>query len=91
MLAAVVCMLSSSCFAAWWGTPGYEWGLSRGLTPVKSQAKLDEKVSHSDLYSTILKYLKMKKKIIILYFVHKMVWLREQNLKNLKISEQMVK
>ena len=60
MTIATVSMLGSSCFAAWWGTPGYEWGLTKGLTSVKSQASLDQKVSHSDLYNTILKYLKMK-------------------------------
>lgn len=60
MIIAVMCTVSSTCFAAWWGTPGYEWGLSKGLTPVKSQASLDKAVSHTDLYATILKYLKLK-------------------------------
>lgn len=60
MIVAIVCTVSSTCFAAWWATPGYEWGLSKGLTSVKSQAQLEKSVSHTDLYATILKYLKMK-------------------------------
>ena len=60
MLIIAVSMFSSTCFGAWWGTPGYEWGLSKGLTSVKSQRSLEEPVTHADLYSTILKYLYMK-------------------------------
>lgn len=60
MLLAVVCTVSSTCFAAWWATPGYEWAVSKGLTSVKSQVQLEQTVSHTDLYSTILKYLKLK-------------------------------
>lgn len=60
MLIVALSMFSSTCFAAWWATPGYEWALSKGLTPIKSQASLNQSVSHADLYSTIIKYLNMK-------------------------------
>ncbi len=57
---AIFAMLSTTCFAAWWGTPGYEWGLQKGLTAVKSQSKLDQPVTMEDLYTTIVKYLEFK-------------------------------
>lgn len=61
VMAFVVCMLiSSNCYAAWWGTPGYEWALARRLTPIKTQAQLNNDVTVSDYYNTILKYLSMK-------------------------------
>ena len=46
--------------AAWWGTPGYEWALSVGLTGYKSKSQLDSTVELDDLYATLLKYLSMK-------------------------------
>lgn len=52
--------IGSNCYAAWWGTPGYEWALSRGLTSIKTQSQLDRTVTLSDYYNVILKYLKMK-------------------------------
>ena len=59
-LTIVVVTFSSTCLAVWWATPGYEWALARGLTSIKSQASLEQKVSHADLYSTIIRYLEMK-------------------------------
>ena len=53
-------LMCSSCFAAWWGTPGYEWALSNGLTPIKTRAQLNREVTLNDYYNIILKYLKMK-------------------------------
>ena len=52
--------ISTSCFAAWWGTPGYEWALSKDLTSIKTQAQLNRDVTLSDYYNVILKYLRMK-------------------------------
>lgn len=53
-------MSFSVSMAAWWGTPGYEWAVSTGLTGIKSQAQLYSEVELDDLYATILKYLSMK-------------------------------
>ena len=50
----------TSSYAAWWGTPGYEWALGKGLTSIKTQAQLNRKVTLSDYYNTIIKYLNMK-------------------------------
>ena len=63
VLVLIICMcmmLNASCFAAWWGTPGYEWALSSGITGAKSKSQLDASVELDDLYSTIVKYLRMK-------------------------------
>lgn len=60
LLLTIVLFTSNVSFAAWWGTPGYEWALAKGITSVKSRTQLNKDVSHSDLYSTILKYLTIK-------------------------------
>ncbi len=60
LLLTIVLFTSNVSLAAWWGAPGYEWGLSRGLTSVKSKTQLDKPVSHTDFYSMILKYLTLK-------------------------------
>ena len=60
LLLCAILMLGSFSFAAWWGTPGYEWALSNGLTGVKTKAQLDQTVELDDLYATILNYLSMK-------------------------------
>ena len=41
-------IIGSNCYAAWWGTPGYEWALSRGLTSIKTQSQLSRDVTLSD-------------------------------------------
>ena len=53
-------LMDTNCFAAWWGTPGYEWALSKDLTSMKTQAQLNRDVTLSDYYNIILKYLRMK-------------------------------
>lgn len=53
-------LVGSNCYAAWWGTPSYEWGLTKGLTSIKTQSQLERKVTVSDYYNVILKYLNMK-------------------------------
>lgn len=52
--------IANICYAAWWGTPGYEWALSKNLTSVKTVSQLNSTVDHTDLYATMIKYLKMK-------------------------------
>ena len=59
-LFTIMLFMNTNCFAAWWGTPGYEWALSKNLTSIKTQAQLNREVTLSDYYSIILKYLKMK-------------------------------
>ena len=41
-------IIGSNCYAACWGTPGYEWALSRGLTSIKTQSQLSRDVTLSD-------------------------------------------
>ncbi|MBO5142592.1 MAG: hypothetical protein J6C46_06285 [Clostridia bacterium] len=60
MLLIVMLMTSSSVFAIWWGTPGYEWALTNKLTSVKSTSQLNKYVSLTDFYTTIIKYLQLK-------------------------------
>lgn len=60
LLVFVTTISSMSVFAVWWGTPGYEWCLSNGLTSIKTKNQLQQVVSHTDLYSTILNYLQLK-------------------------------
>ncbi|MBO5179649.1 MAG: hypothetical protein J6B87_04820 [Clostridia bacterium] len=60
LLLTIILFTSNVSFAAWWATPGYEWGLTRGLTSVKSRTQLNQTVTHSDFYSIILKYLELK-------------------------------
>ena len=55
-----IVFMCTSCFAAWWGTPGYEWALSNNLTSMKSRAQLDRDVTLSDYYNIILRYLRLK-------------------------------
>lgn len=55
-------LVGSNCFAAgWWGTPGYEWARTKGLTSIKTQSQLNKDVTISDYYTVILKYLSMKR------------------------------
>jgi hypothetical protein len=53
-------IFTNTCFALWWGTPGYEWALSNKLISVKTNSQLDTVVLHKDFYSILLKYLTMK-------------------------------
>ena len=55
-----IILMSTSCFAAWWGTPGYEWALSNNLTSMKTRNQLNSEVTLSDYYNIILKYLNLK-------------------------------
>lgn len=57
----VTVMACTTTFAAiWWGDPGYQWALSNRLTPVKSTSQLNKKVSLTDFYTTVIKYLRLK-------------------------------
>lgn len=60
LIIIIAMFMCTNCFGAWWGTPGYEWALSKDLTSVKTQAQLNRDVTLSDYYSIILKYLSMK-------------------------------
>ncbi|MBR3888609.1 MAG: hypothetical protein IKJ32_05875 [Clostridia bacterium] len=59
-LTILLTTLSTATFAAWWGTPGYEWARSKGLTTMANNSALNNKVSHDNFYATVLKYLKYK-------------------------------
>lgn len=59
-LTILLTTLSSATFAAWWGTPGYEWARSKGLTTMANNSALNNKVSHENFYATVLKYLAYK-------------------------------
>jgi hypothetical protein len=51
---------TNTCFALWWGTPGYEWALSNKLISVKTMSQLDSTVVHREFYSILLNYLTFK-------------------------------
>lgn len=53
-------VISTSVFAAWWGLPGYEWAREKKLTTLSNNSSLNNKVSHENFYSILIKYLKMK-------------------------------
>ena len=57
----VVMNIMSVSFAAWWGTPGYEWCLTNGITSMKTRAELNKDVTNEDFYAILLRYLKFKK------------------------------
>lgn len=61
ILTIVASTLSTSAFAAWtWSTPGYEWAREKRLTSITSTTTLNNKVSHANFYSILIKYLSMK-------------------------------
>lgn len=60
LLLAVMMLMSTTVFGVWWGTPGYEWALSKKLTSVKTTSQLNRYVSLTDFYTTVIKYLKMQ-------------------------------
>lgn len=51
---------STTVFAAWWGTPGYEWAREKKLTTLANNSALNNKVSHANFYSILIKYLQYK-------------------------------
>ncbi len=61
ILIMTILMSSSISLAYWWGTPGYEWALTNGLTGAKTKSQLDTTVELDDLYSTVLNYLAQKR------------------------------
>lgn len=56
----MIVTLATATFAAWWGTPGYEWCLSKGITSIKTQNELNQVVTQEDFYAILLRYLKHK-------------------------------
>lgn len=60
ILIIVLVNIASVAFAAWWGTPGYEWCFSKGITPMMSQKEMSQVVELEDFYSILLRYLKYK-------------------------------
>ena len=57
LILMLITSVPMSTYAAWWGTPGYEWALANGLTSIKSNKTLNNPVALADLYKAILKYL----------------------------------
>ena len=60
ILIIVFATLASSSFAAWWGTPGYEWCFSKGITSVMTQNEMNKTVELEKFYAILLRYLKYK-------------------------------
>lgn len=61
ILTIVASTLSTSAFAAWtWSTPGYEWARENRLTSIANNSTLNNKVSHANFYSILIKYLNLK-------------------------------
>ncbi len=63
VMSIILCLaigIGTTAFAAWWGTPGYEWAVKTGLTGIKTKAQLDREVELDDLYTTILAYVNIK-------------------------------
>lgn len=61
ILTIVTSTLSTSAFAAWtWSTPGYEWAREKRLTSITNTSVLNNKVSHANFYSILIKYLNLK-------------------------------
>lgn len=60
ILSVLFAVMSTTVFAAWWGLPGYEWARSKGLTALANNSTLNNKVSHENFYSILIKYLKYK-------------------------------
>ena len=59
-LGIFITMISTTAFAAWWGTPGYEWAREKRLTSLANNSALNNKVSHDNFYSILIKYLELK-------------------------------
>lgn len=60
ILVTILANIATVSFAAWWGTPGYEWCFSKGITPIMTQNEMNQKVSLDDFYSILLRYLRHK-------------------------------
>lgn len=60
ILSVLFTVMSTTVFAAWWGLPGYEWARSKELTALANNSTLNNKVSHENFYSILIKYLKYK-------------------------------
>lgn len=60
ILIIVLVNIATISFAAWWGTPGYEWCFSKGITKMMSQKEMNKKVEQEDFYAILLRYLKYK-------------------------------
>ena len=58
LVTLAILMVMPMTFAAWWGTPGYEWCLSQGITSVMSQSELNKPVTNERFYDILLKYLR---------------------------------
>ena len=60
ILGIILANIATVTFAAWWGTPGYEWCFSKGITTIMTQKEMTKKVSQADFYAIVLKYLRYK-------------------------------
>lgn len=60
ILVVVLVNIATISFAAWWGTPGYEWCLSKGITNMMTQSAMNKKVEQEDFYAILLRYLQYK-------------------------------
>lgn len=60
ILVIILANMLTVTFAAWWGTPGYEWCFSKGITPIMTQKEMSQTVSQADFYAIILRYLRYK-------------------------------
>lgn len=60
ILGIILANIATVTFAAWWGTPGYEWCFSKGITTIMTQKEMKKKVSQADFYAIVLKYLRYK-------------------------------
>lgn len=57
---AFVAFNSTTAYAAWWGTPGYEWAVSKRLTGLANNSSLNNPISNANFYSVLIKYLNYK-------------------------------
>ncbi len=52
--------IATISFAAWWGTPGYEWCLAKGITSMVAQSAMNKIIEQEDFYAILLRYLQYK-------------------------------
>ena len=60
ILIIILVNIATVSFAAWWGTPGYEWCFSKGITSMMTQREMNQNVELEDFYAILLRYLKYK-------------------------------